>query len=357
MARRHVPGPPSSIGRRIAAARPRDRQSNPCWTSSDARTVPDPAPSRRPERPGPPGRGTGRARDQDRRRLRQGEGRRRSARTSPPARGSSAAATSRSRRSRPRSSRPGPRSTRPTRRPSPAPRPSATRRSPTPRSGSRSRARPPTSRSRRPAGRPGPSSTPTWTRSTRSPSSSSAGSTSRWPHFDEVKAAAAALRRHLQAVHRRRPRPPSRPRSARPRTRSPSSTRRPTGSPRTTWCASKLKILPIVKLDFFIFLCVVLFLVAGHRPRAWSLGWMIGPAVALVATLVDRLRGPPVDRRGGPQADHRGRRPDGHGPRRRRAPRRPLGRLGRGERQAAQGRGRAPPRRPEQEGRRHPRPS
>ena len=49
--------------------------------------------------------------------------------------------------------------------------------------------------------------------------------------------------------------------------------------------ASKLKILPIVKLDFFIFLCVVLFLVLTVAIGLVA-GWMIGPAVALVATLV-----------------------------------------------------------------------
>ncbi len=47
--------------------------------------------------------------------------------------------------------------------------------------------------------------------------------------------------------------------------------------------ATQLKILPIVKLDFFIFLCVVLF-IALTIGLGLVLGWMIGPAVALVAT-------------------------------------------------------------------------
>jgi len=49
--------------------------------------------------------------------------------------------------------------------------------------------------------------------------------------------------------------------------------------------ASKLKILPVVKLDFFIFLCVVLFLALAIG-LGLVLGWMIGPAAAAVATLV-----------------------------------------------------------------------
>jgi len=49
--------------------------------------------------------------------------------------------------------------------------------------------------------------------------------------------------------------------------------------------ATKLKILPIVKLDFFIFLCVALFLVLAGT-IGYFVGWIIGPAVALVATLV-----------------------------------------------------------------------
>ena len=49
--------------------------------------------------------------------------------------------------------------------------------------------------------------------------------------------------------------------------------------------ATRLKILPIVKLDFFIFLCVVLFLVLTIA-LGLILGWLIGPAIALGATLV-----------------------------------------------------------------------
>jgi len=49
--------------------------------------------------------------------------------------------------------------------------------------------------------------------------------------------------------------------------------------------ATGLKILPIVKLDFYIFLCVVLFLVLAGT-LGFLLGWAIGPAVALAATLV-----------------------------------------------------------------------
>ena len=49
--------------------------------------------------------------------------------------------------------------------------------------------------------------------------------------------------------------------------------------------ATGLKILPVVKLDFYIFLCVALFLtLAGGLGLV--LGWMIGPAVALAITLV-----------------------------------------------------------------------
>jgi S-DNA-T family DNA segregation ATPase FtsK/SpoIIIE len=49
--------------------------------------------------------------------------------------------------------------------------------------------------------------------------------------------------------------------------------------------ATKLKILPVVKLDFFIFLCVVVF-VALSIGLGLVLGWMIGPIAALVITLV-----------------------------------------------------------------------
>ena len=49
--------------------------------------------------------------------------------------------------------------------------------------------------------------------------------------------------------------------------------------------ASKLKILPIVKLDFFIFLCVVLFLVLTIAIGLVA-GWAIGAGAAIVATLV-----------------------------------------------------------------------
>jgi DNA segregation ATPase FtsK/SpoIIIE, S-DNA-T family len=49
--------------------------------------------------------------------------------------------------------------------------------------------------------------------------------------------------------------------------------------------AAKLKILPVVKLDFFIFLCVVLFAILAIG-LGLVLGWMIGPIAALVITLV-----------------------------------------------------------------------
>ena len=49
--------------------------------------------------------------------------------------------------------------------------------------------------------------------------------------------------------------------------------------------ATRLKILPIVKLDFFIFLCVVLF-VALAIGLGLVLGWTVGPAVAAGVTLV-----------------------------------------------------------------------
>ena len=49
--------------------------------------------------------------------------------------------------------------------------------------------------------------------------------------------------------------------------------------------ASKLKILPIAKLDFFIFLCVALFVTLAIG-LGLVLGWTIGPAAALVSTLV-----------------------------------------------------------------------
>ncbi len=48
---------------------------------------------------------------------------------------------------------------------------------------------------------------------------------------------------------------------------------------------TKLKILPIVKLDFFIFLCVVLF-AALAIGLGLVVGWMIGPLVALAVTAV-----------------------------------------------------------------------
>ena len=49
--------------------------------------------------------------------------------------------------------------------------------------------------------------------------------------------------------------------------------------------ATKLKILPIVKLDFFIFLCVVLFLALAIG-LGLLVGWTIGPIAALAITLV-----------------------------------------------------------------------
>ncbi len=49
--------------------------------------------------------------------------------------------------------------------------------------------------------------------------------------------------------------------------------------------ASKLKILPIVKLDFFIFLCVVLFLIL-LGVVGFLAGWLVGLGVAAVATAV-----------------------------------------------------------------------
>ncbi len=55
--------------------------------------------------------------------------------------------------------------------------------------------------------------------------------------------------------------------------------------------ASKLKILPVVKLDFFVFLCVVLFLmVAGVVGflAGWMIGLGAGAAVAVVVGLVAR---------------------------------------------------------------------
>ncbi len=49
--------------------------------------------------------------------------------------------------------------------------------------------------------------------------------------------------------------------------------------------ASKLAILPVVKLDFYIFLCVTLFLLLAVG-LGLVLGWIVGPAVALVASAV-----------------------------------------------------------------------
>ncbi len=114
--------------------------------------------------------------------------------------------------------------------------------------------------------------------------------------------------------------------------------------------ATKLKILTFVKLDFFIFLCVVAFAVLAIG-LGLVLGWTLGPAI-------DAGRGfcrSPVAQRPGSQGDHRRRRADGPRPGRRRVPGRPLGRLGPGQRQEAPRRGRAPSRRPEQEASRTPR--
>ncbi len=50
--------------------------------------------------------------------------------------------------------------------------------------------------------------------------------------------------------------------------------------------ATKLKILPIVEPSFFIFLCVTLFLALAIGLGLVLNDWMIGPGIALVATLV-----------------------------------------------------------------------
>ncbi len=54
--------------------------------------------------------------------------------------------------------------------------------------------------------------------------------------------------------------------------------------------ATKLKILPIVKLDFYIFLCVVAFLVVTIGVGLVA-GWMIGPIVGLVVAAVGGFLG------------------------------------------------------------------
>ncbi len=54
--------------------------------------------------------------------------------------------------------------------------------------------------------------------------------------------------------------------------------------------ATKLKILPIVKLDFYIFLCVVAFLVVTIGV-GFVAGWMIGPIAGLIVAVVGGFLG------------------------------------------------------------------